>query len=1064
MAKILLIISLSFSFASSSWANNPLQMGVKPVEPQPTSLDINEQIDALSASIEKLALEEQSFLNANANNQKIKKNLEKQLNAVISPPKLDPDLNISQQTSMAYFHLSELKETDASLTDQLNKLTARQKLLPDLLSQASNAISQQSKTLAPPQDTPAGQRYNLQTRLLQQKQSTLQAELNANPKQLEVVRLQLQLNRQSLNQQEALIELINKQSIENREQKTAETIANSLIPSSPNEDTFTQQIKLYNQELSNQLLKINNDINDVIVLQEQTEKHYQRLTLQLTNVQEQLTWMKSNSAFGERFLDILHSLPQPPNQELLQKNISDSRFERYKLEQQQTSNAQQLFSASGLSETQINTLQAQQVLIGQLIDTYDHYLAELAKLSISYSQLIILHQTLKNTLNEQLFWVPNATPINALWLKDITISGLWIFNHAQWQQLIESLQLNTASWGWWIILTILCFMAQDLLSPHFNNLLNRYSEYVGNVTQDKFKYTVKALIFTIIYACFKPVPILIAGVILFDSTNNFTHAIGTGVLSIGLVYLIYRFAFILSQDNGILISHFGRPKALIQDSHHKLKTLMIFSFPIIGILGFAESIDNTTFRNSIGRAAFIFFCYLLFLMYRHLLAVIQQYRIDRKDNLNMKMLQKIMWSILFLAPISSAILSAIGYYYTAFQMLIQMQISLLFGLGFLLAYQLIKRWMLIERRLIAFDRAKAKRAERIALREREDSGSVDSSDGYEEPVVDLETISSQSLGLVRSVLLLSFFATILAWLSQNHTSLLPFLDGVTLWTTTTNLNGIEQLLPITLKSLFISSIIIGLSIMISKNLPGLLELTILQRLDLSTGTGFAITTVSSYLVLFIGTLASFASLGMEWSKLQWLVAALSVGLGFGLQEIFANFISGLIILFEKPIRIGDTVTIRDLSGTVSKIKIRATTIVDWDRKEIIVPNKAFITEQLINWSLSDPITRVIVTVNVARDSDPNKVEMLLRQVVSECEFALKVPEPDVWFAGFGSHTLNFEVRTYAKDMDARWPLRHSLHKQVVQKLKDNNIVLAYPQMDLHINPNQNKDGSGLIKA
>ncbi|MGX8873521.1 mechanosensitive ion channel domain-containing protein, partial [Escherichia coli] len=88
-------------------------------------------------------------------------------------------------------------------------------------------------------------------------------------------------------------------------------------------------------------------------------------------------------------------------------------------------------------------------------------------------------------------------------------------------------------------------------------------------------------------------------------------------------------------------------------------------------------------------------------------------------------------------------------------------------------------------------------------------------------------------------------------------------------------------------------------------------------------------------------------------KLQWLIAAMGVGLGFGLQEIFANIISGLMILFEKPIRIGDTVTIRNLTGNISKINTRATTLTDWDRKEIIVPNKAFITEQFINWSLSD---------------------------------------------------------------------------------------------------------------
>ncbi|MGS0729752.1 mechanosensitive ion channel domain-containing protein, partial [Shewanella sp. 0m-11] len=214
------------------------------------------------------------------------------------------------------------------------------------------------------------------------------------------------------------------------------------------------------------------------------------------------------------------------------------------------------------------------------------------------------------------------------------------------------------------------------------------------------------------------------------------------------------------------------------------------------------------------------------------------------------------------------------------------------------------------------------------------------------------------------------------------------LDGVTLWSSNTTINGIEQQIPITLKSLLLSLIIVGFSMMIATNLPGLIELTILQRLDLSQGTGFALTTVSRYLVILFGVLSGFSTLGMEWSKLQWLVAALSVGLGFGLQEIFANFISGLIILFEKPVRIGDTVTIRDLTGTVSKIQIRATTIVDWDRKEIIVPNKAFITEQLINWSLSDPITRVIVYVSVARDSDPARVEAALYQAVQECDDAL----------------------------------------------------------------------------
>lgn len=143
--------------------------------------------------------------------------------------------------------------------------------------------------------------------------------------------------------------------------------------------------------------------------------------------------------------------------------------------------------------------------------------------------------------------------------------------------------------------------------------------------------------------------------------------------------------------------------------------------------------------------------------------------------------------------------------------------------------------------------------------------------------------------------------------------------------------------------------------------------------------------------MLIGGLVGFSMIGIEWSKLQWLVAALGVGLGFGLQEIFANFISGLIILFEKPIRIGDTVTIRDLTGSVTKINTRATTISDWDRKEIIVPNKAFITEQFINWSLSDSVTRVVLTIPAPADANSEEVTEILLTAARRCSLVIDNP-------------------------------------------------------------------------
>ena len=128
-------------------------------------------------------------------------------------------------------------------------------------------------------------------------------------------------------------------------------------------------------------------------------------------------------------------------------------------------------------------------------------------------------------------------------------------------------------------------------------------------------------------------------------------------------------------------------------------------------------------------------------------------------------------------------------------------------------------------------------------------------------------------------------------------------------------------------------------------------MVILQRLSFDAGSRFAVTTVVRYVIVVVGVVVTFGQLGIGWSKVQWLVAAVTVGLGFGLQEIFANFVSGLIILFERPIRVGDIVTIGGFSGRVTQIRIRATTIRQWDRKELVVPNKEFITGQLINWSL-----------------------------------------------------------------------------------------------------------------
>ena len=274
---------------------------------------------------------------------------------------------------------------------------------------------------------------------------------------------------------------------------------------------------------------------------------------------------------------------------------------------------------------------------------------------------------------------------------------------------------------------------------------------------------------------------------------------------------------------------------------------------------------------------------------------------------------------------------------------------------------LVVRSIRVNERRLALARARVKREAMLLARVTKHAAEATGASVPESPnipaQVDPEKLSAQFRGLLYLFAILG--TGIGLWLIWDD--LLPaftMLNKVTLWQYASVIDGQEVLQPITMGSLVLATAAIILTLIVVRNLPGVLEIGVLQWFSIETGNRYAIIAISRYLIATLGIIVAFNTMGIGWGKAQWLVAALSVGLGFGLQEIFANFVSGLILLFERPIRIGDTVTVGNLSGTVSRIRIRATTITDWDRKEMIIPNKMFITGQLTNWTLSDPITRL----------------------------------------------------------------------------------------------------------
>ena len=204
------------------------------------------------------------------------------------------------------------------------------------------------------------------------------------------------------------------------------------------------------------------------------------------------------------------------------------------------------------------------------------------------------------------------------------------------------------------------------------------------------------------------------------------------------------------------------------------------------------------------------------------------------------------------------------------------------------------------------------------------------------------------------------------WIWKDAVPILSVIGDYKLWTYTETGDGKEVTHQLTVARLFLAILVGAVTAIAVRNVGALLDILLLQRLEMQADATYAIKVVARYAIAAGGVLLASNILGIGWSDVQWLVAALGVGFGFGLQEIFANFVSGLIILAERPIRIGDVVTVGDVSGTVARIRARATTVIDFDNKEVLIPNKSFITDRVINWTLSSQTTRLLLKIEPAR--------------------------------------------------------------------------------------------------
>jgi len=255
---------------------------------------------------------------------------------------------------------------------------------------------------------------------------------------------------------------------------------------------------------------------------------------------------------------------------------------------------------------------------------------------------------------------------------------------------------------------------------------------------------------------------------------------------------------------------------------------------------------------------------------------------------------------------------------------------------------------------------------------------------------------------------------------------------------------------ITVGLVIISAGILYLSFLASWIVQKFLMDKVLARQGVQTGVRVSIARLVHYVLIFIGFLVAIFVLGFEFTKITILLSALGVGIGFGLQTVVNNFVSGLILLFERPVRVGDFIELGGKWAEIKNIGLRATTVQTLDQADVIIPNADLVANQVINWTLSNRRVRLIIPVGVAYGSDISLVMETLMTSATECSNVAKIPAPQVLYLNFGQSSLDFELRVWVLNAEERLTVISELHQEIDRRFREAKIEIAFPQRDMHL--------------
>ena len=723
-----------------------------------------------------------------------------------------------------------------------------------------------------------------------------------------------------------------------------------------------------------------------------------------------------------------------------QYELQDRRIELADIDKSTAALAEELGESTDVMEYEIRELlQLKKDSLEGLISSYDTYAKTLLDLNEIEGQLIDVTEKYSDFISERVLWIRSTFVLNYRDLSPAKDAMIWLFSRANWYDVLVSIKPKNGLQTF-IILLLGTFVAILSYSQRqIRKLLTSIGESVSRRGYSQFPPTLRALFLTVVAAITWPIVAWILSLMLLNSGSDFVRALANSILRTSFVWFPLEFMRQAVRPKGLAECHLLWAPTMLAVVRKKLQWLMVVGLPLFLFSSiFDFQILEQLWRTSVGRVGFIAFLLVVSIaIFRMLFAksgIVDQLTLSRPLPKNVH----VIWSVvLVMIPAVLAALAAVGFYETSKTLGTRLFQTAGWLLSVMLAHALFARWVMMRRRRLTIDQMRQRR-EADAETAESDSNSASNQDASED--VDLATVSEQTVALLRAFAIVGAFVG--GWLIWDD--IIPALSVLNTYPVFPGMTSVS------LAAALMVVVILVVTFMATKNVPGLIELTLLNYLPVDAGARYATKTVCRYAIAAIGFSMAGYCLGITWDSIQWLVAAMGIGLGFGLQEIFVNFISGVILLFERPIRIGDTISIGETTGVVSRIRMRATTVTDFDLKEFIVPNKDLITGRLLNWTLSEQTIRIVINVGVAYGSDTEKARSLLLQVAARHPSVLSKPEPVAIFESFGDSTLNLTLRCYISDIDSRMPTISELHSAIDDEFKRAKIEIAFPQCDIHI--------------